>query len=160
MKRFALNLDLQTGATSTSLLDVQGGKLLRYTDAYVALGSESGGCTIISLVMEGYDPTPLFLMQYEGRELIGDKAIISLLKQALKTNYGLGIFRGGRGPEEYSSPSFPGLIYSNKLEIREGFGGGSDVRWFSSTELIQNHSKRTLFIHNINGKMLVELPAR
>jgi len=133
---------------------------LWFSDAYGSTGPESGGQTIISLLMPDFDPTWLFLMQYEGRELVGDKAIIGLLKEALRANYSQKIFRGGRGPEEYTSPNFPGLIYSNKLEIPEGFGWSSVTQWFKGFELIRNLSGETQFYHNITGKMLVGLPSR
>lgn len=132
---------------------------LRFSDAYVSLGPESGGYSVISLVRTtvSCDPVPLWLMQYEGKELSKDPAIIGLLKEALLSNYSAKVFRGGRGPAQVVSNNFPELCYENRLNINVRPGIGNGFSAFSGTEVVIRPDQSTEFYHNYNGKLLVEL---
>jgi len=133
------------------------GSALVYNDAYGSVGPESFGFTTITLATHGgYEQTPIWEMQYEGREFSDDKAVISLLKKALLATYSEKIFYGGRGPARYTSPNFSGLTYMNRLVIQ---GRGSNFRHFRGQEVVNGSACSMKFCYNYSGKLLVPLNA-
>lgn len=130
------------------------GATLAYRDLYIANNHESGGITTISLVLPRQKPFPLWMMQYEGCEETGDKKVIMLLKEALKTAYEKKEFVGGRGPDFFpwnESCNKWGLAYRNMPK------GLNEFDRFSGTEKIIDRKANIVFHHNYSGKLLVPI---
>lgn len=161
------------GGEYKSSQDIPGGKIftlrtdkLIYSDFYVSNGPQSGGMTVISLdlslpstrhmIFGTSSFVPLWMMQYEGRELSDDKQVIGLVKAALFEAYRKRIFCGGRGLPHYPDDTIyeiDGMRYWNDVVCKH-----NSFAKFSGKEIVAKaHGSTALFYHNYSGKMLVSL---
>lgn len=154
--------------------DVPGGKIftfridkLTYSDLYVSNGPQSGGVTIISLDYLLILPThsgfresesvsvPLWMMQYEGRELSDDKRVTELVKAALLEAYTKRIFCGGRGLPYYPDDTIyeiDGMRYWNTVDHNH-----NSFAKFSGKETVYKNHIGTVFYHDYSGRLFVSL---
>lgn len=146
--------------------DLAGGKVFRYetdkliyTDMYVSNGPQSGGMTVIFLNFLDIIDIPLWMMQYEGEELINDKQVTKFVKKALFDTYSENIFYGGRGFLHYPPVCMDsiwgttnGIRYCNVVDQEE-----NTFSRFSGREEVLDGVDRILFYHNYSGKLLVPL---
>ncbi len=147
--------------------DILGGKVfsfptgkLVYIDTFVSNGPQSGGMTVISLHIptvhlsrNGLLYLPLWMMQYEGEELTGDKAAIELVKAALRETYKKHLFFGGRGLPTFLSKTASRMCYYNNVDDNT-----TAFSRFSGREaVVQSPPGDELFYHNYSGKLLVPL---
>ena len=107
---------------------------------------------MISLLADDYG-VPLWMMQYEGRELTEDKRVIEIVKNSLECAYSNREFYGGRGLPRFplsEACNIDGMYYENHYSTRA-------FSQFSGREVVKMMGVRELFYHNYSGKLLVPL---
>lgn len=124
LKRFACEACAATyaaGAKPATIPALPGSKVLtyerppfRYVDVYFTSPiGESFGWSLI--YHEAMAPRPVWRLCYGGWYDRSDARITALLRVALSAAYRKGEFIGGRGPEIFTAPEFPGLVYYNHV---------------------------------------------
>jgi hypothetical protein len=120
-----------------------------YVDQYYTCDDRSSGITFIYV-----DDQPVWTMSYEGQ---GSPTANIFLKIALTHAYQQGLFRGGRGPEEFwqtkpnqTKEDAGTLLYRNDLHAGHGrfdhFSGRDSIIRMPSREEIYWHEYRGLIM--------------
>lgn len=88
----------------------------------------SAGQTVILNSLTSNTFEPLWVMNYGGYY---PKNITPFLKKALGAAYEANRFVGGRGPETFQHPNYPGLIYTNTVEGENRFALFRGREWIA-----------------------------
>ena len=162
LKKFFLEASIQTyaaGAKPATIPALPGSKLLtyarpplRYVDTYFTSPiGVSWGCTL--LYHEAFLPRPVWRFCYDGWYDRSDQRITAFLRAALATAYQSGEFIGGRGPQIFTTPKFPSLIYYNHVTERDFQApAGRDAIVVENTK---DGDDRERYWHTYHGGLLV-----
>lgn len=139
----AANNTWAAGMEKSTIPELPGSKVLRYergglryVDMYLGSGERSFGQTTI---YAGADP--FWMMQFYGEY---PKHLTPLVKEALRAQYELGKFNGGRGPAHY--PFFRLDDNGNPPVYHNAVARGSAFRDFQGDEWVEN-----LLTHEVLG---------
>jgi len=135
--------------TKGTIAELPGSKTIEYIennwrviDTYVVTPQSpySGGMTMLY-----YGPLPVFMMQYIGYYT---EEAIPCLKAALKANYDVNKFYGGRGPDIFQHEGF---IYTNGAE-------GDFFTYSRASERIFNPNGEQVGWHHCHSVYMLEQP--
>lgn len=161
MEKFFLEASGRTyaaGTTPTTIPALPGSKILsyerppfRYVDVYFTSPiGESWGYSLI--YHEAMASRPVWRLCYDGWYDRSDARIAAFLRVALSAAYRRGEFIGGRGPEIFTAPEFPGLIYYNHVT-------GKDFRKPAGRDAIvidgARGNGRERYWHEYHGGLLI-----